>query len=214
MEFPRPLLSVILTVVAVMTVSGNYGGVAAQAPPQSSGCATSLLTLSPCVGYITSNVTTSPPTQGCCTALSSVVQNSAVCLCQLLTTNNPLGFPINQTRALALPGACKITTPPLTQCKVSVSAPAPSPSTDSNNAAPPATESVPSTSPAPATSTSTPSAVSPSAKSPSFVNPPTTSVGGISPAANEGRSSNAVALFTPSTIISVLAGAIVAGAMW
>ncbi|GLJ34055.1 hypothetical protein SUGI_0684800 [Cryptomeria japonica] len=120
MGFPQPFHSVVLTVVLIIAGSTNYGGVAAQ----STGCATSMATLSPCVGYITSNVTTSPPPQSCCTALSSVVQTSAVCLCQLFITSNAFGIPINQTQALALPGACKISTPALTRCKVP-NAPAP-----------------------------------------------------------------------------------------
>ncbi|KAH9289084.1 hypothetical protein KI387_033201 [Taxus chinensis] len=186
---------ILLAAVVMIAVAANYGVVVAQSPAPSSGCATSLITLSPCVGYITSNVTTSP-TQGCCTALSSVVQNSAVCLCQLFSTNNPLGFPINQTRALALPGACKITTPPLSQCK---GAPAPSASA---GASAPASRGSTNGAPVPASSSS-PAAESPSA-----------SVGGISPTASVDPTSKAGTLFAPSTIISVLAGMIVVSTMW
>ncbi|XP_057850730.2 non-specific lipid transfer protein GPI-anchored 15 [Cryptomeria japonica] len=142
----------------------------------------------------------STPSQGCCSALSSVEQSNAMCLCQLFTTTNPLGIPINQTRALALPGTCKVTTPPLIQCNAA-GAPAASPSTGSN--APTATETSPSSSPA------TPNAVSPSSNSPSLL-PPTASVGGISPTASEKPTSKAGGLFTPSTIISALAVAMVA----
>ncbi|XP_057844100.2 non-specific lipid transfer protein GPI-anchored 15 [Cryptomeria japonica] len=112
MECPQRLPSLILTVVVIIAGAADYGGVVAQ----SSGCATSMATLSPCLGYITSNISSSTPSQDCCTALSSVVQGSVMCLCQLFSALNPLGIPINQTRALALPGSCNIATPPLTQC--------------------------------------------------------------------------------------------------
>ncbi|XP_059064654.1 non-specific lipid transfer protein GPI-anchored 15 isoform X1 [Cryptomeria japonica] len=203
MKFPQTFLSVVFTAVVIIAGVANFGSVAAQ----SSGCGTSLATLSPCMGYITSNVTTSLPPQSCCTALSSVVQSNAVCLCQLLTTNSPLGFPINQTQALALPGACKITSPALTQCKAVAGAPAPSPAKGSRNGASPATGTAPSSSPA------TPNAVSPSSNSPSLL-PPTTSVGGVSPTASEKPTSNAGTLFTPSMIISALAVAMAASSMW
>ncbi|XP_057850731.2 non-specific lipid transfer protein GPI-anchored 15 isoform X1 [Cryptomeria japonica] len=200
MECPQQMVSVALTVVVIIAGAAEYGGVGAQ----SSGCATSLATLSPCMGYITSNMSNPTPSQGCCTALSSVVQSSSACLCQLFNTSNPLGIPINQTRALALPGACKITTPPLSQCNAA-GAPATSPSTGSN--APTTTETSPSSSPA------TPNAVSPSSRSPSLL-PPTTSVGGISPTSGEKPTSKAGALFAPSTIISALAVAMVAISIW
>ncbi|XP_059064267.1 non-specific lipid transfer protein GPI-anchored 15 [Cryptomeria japonica] len=173
MECPQRLVSVALTVVVIIAGVAEYGGVGAQ----SSGCATSLATLSPCV----------------CRAVQ----------CQLFTTTNPLGIPINQTKVLALPGACKVTTPPLSQCNAA-GAPAASPSTGSN--APTATETSPAS---PSSSPATPNAVSPSSNLPSLL-PPTASVGGISPTASEKPTSEAGALFTPSTIISTLAVAMVA----
>ncbi|GLJ07986.1 hypothetical protein SUGI_0079060 [Cryptomeria japonica] len=73
-----------------------------------SDCNIALVSLSPCLNYISGNETT--PSQGCCGALATVVKNNASCLCQLLTGNNQLGIAINQTRALAMPGECKVAT--------------------------------------------------------------------------------------------------------
>ena len=53
---------------------------------------------------------------GVFSALATVASDAADCLCQLFGTNTPLGFPINQTRVLILPGLCNVNTPPLTQC--------------------------------------------------------------------------------------------------
>ncbi|GLJ34067.1 hypothetical protein SUGI_0684930 [Cryptomeria japonica] len=209
--------------VVTVAVTGNYGGVVAQSTAPSAGCTTSLIALAPCAGYVTSNVTTSPPSQSCCTALSSVVKNNANCLCLLFTNNNPLGFPINQTRALTLPGACKVTTPSISQCKAAgapapsssagapapslftgVGVPAPSASAVSSNSAP--TGSVPSSSPEP--ETSIPPAVIPSARS------PTSSVGGISPTESEHPKTSAGAHLTSSAIISMMVGLVIVSIAW
>lgn len=99
----------------VIAAGGSVGRVAAQS---SSSCSATLVSLAPCLAFLQGGANNSSPTQGCCTGLASVVSTSAACLCQMVTTtNNPLGIPINQTQALALPGACKITTPPVSQCK-------------------------------------------------------------------------------------------------
>eukprot|EP01018_Ginkgo_biloba_P022022 Gb_08579 [translate_table: standard] len=121
--------------MTMMIAAARLGGVEAQTgtpftPPSStSGCTNSIVSLSPCLNYIMNVINSSltPPPQSCCTALGSVVKTSAVCLCQLFTNNNPLGFPVNQTQALALPGLCNVKTPPLSQCKAVVGGPATAP---------------------------------------------------------------------------------------
>ncbi|KAF3324336.1 Non-specific lipid transfer protein GPI-anchored 2 [Carex littledalei] len=73
----------------------------------SSSCTSALLGLSPCLNYIGGNDTT--PSGSCCSQLASVVQSEPQCLCSVLNggSSGSLGITINQTRALALPGACK-----------------------------------------------------------------------------------------------------------
>ncbi|EXB22122.1 Non-specific lipid-transfer protein-like protein [Morus notabilis] len=98
--------------LALVLAAALLGRAAAQ-----SGCTASLLSLSPCLNYITGN--SSKPSSSCCSQLSSVVQSSPQCLCSVLNggASLSLGFTINQTLALSLPGACQVTTPPLSQCK-------------------------------------------------------------------------------------------------
>ncbi|KAJ4727443.1 Non-specific lipid-transfer protein-like protein [Melia azedarach] len=59
----------------------------------------------------------SNPSSSCCSNLGSVVQQSPQCLCAVLNGGPSLGITINQTLALSLPGACKVQTPPVGQCK-------------------------------------------------------------------------------------------------
>ena len=96
--------------LALVLATALWAGVSAQ-----SGCTTAIISLSPCLNYMTGNSST--PSSSCCTQLSSVVTNQAQCLCTLLNSGgSSLGLNLNQTQALALPGACNVKTPPLSQC--------------------------------------------------------------------------------------------------
>ncbi|XP_022769840.1 non-specific lipid-transfer protein-like protein At2g13820 [Durio zibethinus] len=116
-----------------------------------SGCTSVLLGLAPCLNYISGNSMT--PTSSCCSQLSSVVQSQPQCLCSALNGGgSSLGITINQTRALSLPGACNVQTPPVSRCNAANSPAAPplssglSPPPDSSDETPdtPATSSMPS----------------------------------------------------------------------
>ncbi|XP_010923642.1 non-specific lipid transfer protein GPI-anchored 15 [Elaeis guineensis] len=85
------------------------------ASAQSSSCTTALVNLSPCLNYITGNE--SNPSSSCCSQLAAVVQSEPQCLCMVLNGGaSSLGITINQTQALALPGACNVRTPPVSRC--------------------------------------------------------------------------------------------------
>ncbi|KAI3806012.1 hypothetical protein L1987_21901 [Smallanthus sonchifolius] len=81
-----------------------------------SGCTTALVSLSPCLGYVSGNSST--PSTSCCSQLANVVQSQPQCLCVFTGDGSgaPPGLNINQTLALALPGACNIQTPPVSRC--------------------------------------------------------------------------------------------------
>ncbi|KAL7112924.1 hypothetical protein ACP275_04G031800 [Erythranthe tilingii] len=79
------------------------------------GCTMAMVSLSPCLNYVTGNSTA--PSTSCCTRLSTLVDSQPQCLCALLKGGaSSLGIAINQTLALALPAACNVQTPPVTQC--------------------------------------------------------------------------------------------------
>eukprot|EP01018_Ginkgo_biloba_P038676 Gb_11754 [translate_table: standard] len=132
-------------------------GVVAQAPAPSSDCTSAITSLAPCLSYVSSGSNDTTPGKECCTALSTVVSTRVLCLCQVLSTNNTLGLPINRTRALALPSACNVKTPSISQCSAaSGNAPGAAPAAGSASS-PPASP--------PASPVITPAA-SPTAKSP------------------------------------------------
>ncbi|KAL6990537.1 hypothetical protein U1Q18_041721 [Sarracenia purpurea var. burkii] len=80
-----------------------------------SSCTRAIIGLAPCLNFVTGNSST--PSSSCCSQLNSVVQSQPRCLCLLLSGSGAsVGITINQTRALALPGACNVQTPPVSQC--------------------------------------------------------------------------------------------------
>lgn len=79
-----------------------------------STCTSALISMSPCLNYITGNTTS--PSQQCCSQLGNVVRSSPDCLCQVLNGGgSQLGINVNQTQALALPRACNVQTPPVSR---------------------------------------------------------------------------------------------------
>ncbi|ESW29089.1 hypothetical protein PHAVU_002G042400 [Phaseolus vulgaris] len=105
------------TALVLVVIGMVVAGVAAQ-----SSCTNVLLSLSPCLNYITGSSST--PSSGCCSQLATVVGSQPRCLCQVLGGGPVMGITINQTLALALPGACNVHTPPISECN-SVAASAP-----------------------------------------------------------------------------------------
>nr|POE88905.1 isoform 3 of non-specific lipid transfer protein gpi-anchored 2 [Quercus suber] len=101
-----------------------------------SSCTYVIISMSPCLNYITGNSST--PSSGCCSQLASVDRSQPQCLCQVLIGGDKsLGIHINQTQALAQPGTCNVQTPPLSRCNAAASpADSPSGSPESSNTVP------------------------------------------------------------------------------
>ncbi|KAG7547553.1 Bifunctional inhibitor/plant lipid transfer protein/seed storage helical domain superfamily [Arabidopsis suecica] len=101
---PRMCLMLFIALMAVVSI------VSAQP-----SCTNVLISMAPCLGYITQN--TSTPSQQCCSQLAHVVRYSSECLCQVLDGGgSQLGIKVNETQALALPKACHVETPPASRC--------------------------------------------------------------------------------------------------
>ncbi|KAK7285318.1 hypothetical protein RJT34_20085 [Clitoria ternatea] len=83
-----------------------------------SSCTNVLLTLSPCLDYITGNAPT--PSSACCSQLAFVVSSQPLCLCEVVNggaSSIAASLNINQTKALTLPAACNVQTPPISTCR-------------------------------------------------------------------------------------------------
>ncbi|XP_031397985.1 non-specific lipid-transfer protein-like protein At2g13820 [Punica granatum] len=101
-----------LVAVLVVAAATLWAGAVAQS---SSDCTNVLISMSPCLNYISGNSST--PSTNCCSQLASVVRSQPQCLCQVLNGGaSSLGITINQTQAMALPGACNVQTPSVSLC--------------------------------------------------------------------------------------------------
>lgn len=100
--------------VAAMVVAVLWGGAAAQSS-SSNTCSSALMSMSPCLNYITGN--SSEPSSSCCQQLAIVVNSKPQCLCTVMNGGgSSMGVNINQTQALTLPAACHVQTPPVSRC--------------------------------------------------------------------------------------------------
>ncbi|XP_066386323.1 non-specific lipid transfer protein GPI-anchored 5-like [Miscanthus floridulus] len=108
----------------LLAASATVALLVAAASAQSGGsssddCTSALVSLSPCMDYISGNGT-SAPSASCCSQLKSVVQSEPQCLCAALGSDGAStslgGVTIDRSRALGLPAACNVQTPPASQC--------------------------------------------------------------------------------------------------
>ncbi|XP_050236060.1 non-specific lipid transfer protein GPI-anchored 5-like [Mercurialis annua] len=133
-------MEIILITFAVAATMFAAGGMA-----QSSSCTNVLISMSPCLNYITGNSST--PSSQCCSQLASVVRSQPQCLCEVLNGSaaSSLGVNVNQTQALALPTACNVQTPPISRCSASTPAKSPSGTPESPSSVGGGSKTVPST---------------------------------------------------------------------
>ncbi|XP_066389500.1 non-specific lipid transfer protein GPI-anchored 5-like isoform X1 [Miscanthus floridulus] len=119
----------VMTSLVVVLVALAFSRAAAQG----NGCSSVMMTLSPCMDFISSKAP--EPGISCCSVLAGVVQTDPRCLCMVLDgTATSFGISINQTRAMELPGVCKVKAPPISQCAGIPGAPAPTPSNEAATA--------------------------------------------------------------------------------
>ncbi|KAL2935815.1 hypothetical protein RDABS01_018933 [Bienertia sinuspersici] len=105
--------------IMALAISSMWGISMGQtsSPGISGACTNELVSLQPCLDYITGNSST--PSSSCCGQLGSVVRTSPECLCQVLNggaSGVAASLNINQTQALTLPKACNVQTPPTSSC--------------------------------------------------------------------------------------------------
>nr|CAB3455805.1 unnamed protein product [Digitaria exilis] len=172
-----------------------------------SGCGASILSLAPCLSFTSGSA--AAPTGPCCSALAGVLSGAPRCLCAVLGGGaSAFGVTVNSTRALELPGKCKVTTPPVSQCdgKKLISsratcAPAPSPPTAATPGGP-GSSSSPS---APAPTADSPTAPPPAHSTTGAGSKATPATGAVSSRAGVTRSAAAAVSFVVAIALMMAA---------
>ncbi|XP_030522693.1 non-specific lipid transfer protein GPI-anchored 2 isoform X4 [Rhodamnia argentea] len=106
----------VLIVAASLLAASCEVSSQAPAPGPSADCSNSLLNMSDCLTYVEAGSNVTAPDEKCCPELAGMVENSPACLCQLIGKNNSFGIDIDVNRALRLPSACDVVTPPASLC--------------------------------------------------------------------------------------------------
>ena len=126
------LLLLLMLSTTTMTVCAGAAAQHVSVPPAASGataaapgpaaamdaaCLNSLLNMSDCLPYVQAGSTTRKPDAACCPELAGMVDANPVCLCELLSgAADSYGIAVDYPRALALPGVCRVATPPVSTC--------------------------------------------------------------------------------------------------
>ncbi|KAM3315250.1 hypothetical protein ACQJBY_033782 [Aegilops geniculata] len=113
----RPWLMLLLALAAVVA---HVDGATVAAPAPAVDCSDALISLAGCLSYVQEGSTVATPEGSCCSGLKDVVKKEVACLCQAFQGGQDYGVTLNMTKALQLPGACKVKTPPFSKCHISI----------------------------------------------------------------------------------------------
>ncbi|XP_039070183.1 non-specific lipid transfer protein GPI-anchored 11-like [Hibiscus syriacus] len=89
-------------------------------------CSTIIYDMIDCIPFLSGDSTEDKPTVACCSGFKIVVGINAECICEALKSSVDLGADINLTKAAALPSACQVSAPPISECNLEVNPPPPS----------------------------------------------------------------------------------------
>uniref|UniRef100_A0A7N0RJP5 Bifunctional inhibitor/plant lipid transfer protein/seed storage helical domain-containing protein n=1 Tax=Kalanchoe fedtschenkoi TaxID=63787 RepID=A0A7N0RJP5_KALFE len=121
---PLTLAAVFLTAFSVAISAQPLPAAPAPGPD----CFTLLLNMSDCLTYVEEGSNLTKPEKPCCSELAGLVDKDPICLCQLLGNAGSFGVRIDLSRALKLPDACQVSTPPASSCPAVGAPPSLSPS--------------------------------------------------------------------------------------
>ncbi|XP_047948448.1 non-specific lipid transfer protein GPI-anchored 11-like [Salvia hispanica] len=103
-------------------------------------CSSLVANMVDCLPFVTVGGTAQTPEGTCCSGLKTVVESNPQCLCDAFKDSAQLGITLNVSKALTLPAACLLSTPPsLSTCaspSPSSAAGAPTASTGGEEGAP------------------------------------------------------------------------------
>ncbi|XP_044462656.1 non-specific lipid transfer protein GPI-anchored 31-like [Mangifera indica] len=108
----------------------------AAAPAPAVDCSSLIVNMVDCLSFVSAGSTETKPAATCCSGLKKVLKTDAECLCEAFKSSASLGVTLNVTKALTLPDACKVSTPPASKCNLSLS-PAGAPGVSPSGAAAP-----------------------------------------------------------------------------
>ncbi|KAK4476887.1 hypothetical protein RD792_016051 [Penstemon davidsonii] len=110
----------VLCMLFALSLSAPVGSAKNAAPAPAVDCSSLVLTMADCLSFVTEGSTTTTPEGTCCSGLKTVLKTDAECLCETFRNSAQLGVTLNMTKALALPSACHVSAPSVSNCGLSV----------------------------------------------------------------------------------------------
>ncbi|KAJ6802422.1 putative non-specific lipid-transfer protein-like protein [Iris pallida] len=107
-------------IVHVDAAKGMVGTNAPTAAAPEADCSSALVSLAGCLTFVEDGSKEAKPQRECCSSLKEVVKKEVGCLCQAFKQSADLGVKLNITKALALPSACGVKTPPFSKCNLAL----------------------------------------------------------------------------------------------
>ncbi|XP_042492685.1 non-specific lipid transfer protein GPI-anchored 11-like [Macadamia integrifolia] len=113
----------VLVMCAVAAVDSKH----AHAPAPAVDCSSLIVNMADCLSFVSNGSKEKKPQSTCCSGLKTVLKTDAECLCEAFKSSAQYGVEINMTKALTLPSACRVSTPPVSNCGLSLAAPGAAP---------------------------------------------------------------------------------------
>ncbi|XP_043718541.1 non-specific lipid transfer protein GPI-anchored 11-like [Telopea speciosissima] len=99
----------------------------AHAPAPAVDCSSLIVNMADCLSFVSNGSKEKKPQSTCCSGLKTVLKTDAECLCEAFKSSAQYGVELNMTKALTLPSACRVSTPSVSNCGVSLGAPGAAP---------------------------------------------------------------------------------------
>ncbi|CAN4110594.1 unnamed protein product [Withania somnifera] len=99
--------------------SSSVESASRSAPAPAVDCNNLVLNLADCLSFVTNGSTQKKPEGTCCSGLKMVLKTDAECLCEGFKNSAQLGVVLNVTKAMALPAACHVSAPSVSNCGLS-----------------------------------------------------------------------------------------------
>ena len=92
------------------------GGSPQTSPSPGVDCTSLVMNMADCLSYVTNGSTETKPEDTCCSGLKTVLKADVDCLCEAFKSSAQFGVVLNITKAVALPTACHVSAPSVSNC--------------------------------------------------------------------------------------------------
>ncbi|KAJ3673761.1 hypothetical protein LUZ60_005753 [Juncus effusus] len=101
----------------ILTINGAD---VASSPAPSVDCNSVIMNMADCLTFVENGSTIAIPEKTCCDGLKTVLKQNPICLCETFKNSADFGIALDMKKALTLPKACHVKTPPFSECNITI----------------------------------------------------------------------------------------------